>query len=171
MNKRWKPNVTVAAIIERDFDGVRKFLLVEEQTRDGLRLNNPAGHLDPGESPLQGCVRETLEETAFHFTPTALVGVYLSRFERVQPGHAEPLDVTYLRFTFCGELGAHEAERVLDVGIVRALWLSMDEIRATTPMHRSPLLLNCLEDYLAGQRFPLSLISTHENIYKAPGRF
>ena len=91
MNKRWKPNVTVAAVIERDFDGVRKFLLVEEQTRDGLRLNNPAGHLDPGESPLQGCVRETLEETAFHFTPTALVGVYLSRFERVQPGHAEPL--------------------------------------------------------------------------------
>jgi phosphatase NudJ len=171
MNKRWKPNVTVAAIIERDFDGVRKFLLVEEQTRDGLRLNNPAGHLDPGESPLQGCVRETLEETAFHFTPTALVGVYLSRFERVQSGHAEPLDVTYLRFAFCGELGAHEPERMLDVGIVRALWLSMDEIRATASMHRSPLLLNCLEDYLAGQRFPLSLIATDTSVYKAPGRF
>ena len=164
MNKRWKPNVTVAAVIERDFDGVRKFLLVEEQTRDGLRLNNPAGHLDPGESPLQGCVRETLEETAFHFTPTALVGVYLSRFERVQPGHAEPLDVTYLRFTFCGELGAHETERVLDVGIVRALWLSMDEIRATTPMHRSPLLLSCLEDYLAGKRYPLDLINTDPSV-------
>ncbi|MCX7255978.1 MAG: NUDIX hydrolase [Polaromonas sp.] len=164
MNKRWKPNVTVAAVIERDFDGVRKFLLVEEQTRDGLRLNNPAGHLDPGESPLQGCVRETLEETAFHFTPTALVGVYLSRFERIQPGHAEPLDVTYLRFTFCGELGAHETERVLDVGIVRALWLSMDEIRATTPMHRSPLLLSCLEDYLAGKRYPLDLINTDPSV-------
>lgn len=164
MNKRWKPNVTVAAVIERDFDGVRKFLLVEEQTRDGLRLNNPAGHLDPGESPLQGCVRETLEETAFHFTPTALVGVYLSRFERVQPGHAEPLDVTYLRFAFCGELGAHVAGRALDVGIVRALWLSIDEIRATAPMHRSPLLLNCLEDYLAGKRYPLDLINTDPSV-------
>lgn len=171
MNKRWKPNVTVAAVIERDFDGVRKFLLVEEQTRDGLRLNNPAGHLDPGESPLQGCVRETLEETAFHFNPTGLVGVYLSRFDRVQPGHPEPLDVTYLRFAFCGELGAHEPGRVLDVGIVRTLWLSMDEIRATASMHRSPLLLSCLEDYLAGQRFPLSLISTDASIYKPPGRF
>ena len=164
MNTRWKPNVTVAAVIERDFDGVQKFLLVEEETRDGLRFNNPAGHLDPGESPLQGCVRETLEETAFHFTPTALVGVYLSRFERSQPGQDEPLDVTYLRFTFCGELGAHVAGQPLDKGIVRALWLSADEIRASAPMHRSPLLLTCLEDYLAGQRFPLDVITTHPSV-------
>ena len=168
MNNRWKPNVTVAAVIERDFDGVRKFLLVEEHTRDGLRLNNPAGHLDPGESPLQGCVRETLEETAYHFTPTALVGVYLSRFERHQPGHDQPLDVTYLRFTFCGELGELVAGRALDTGIVRALWLTIDEIRASAPLHRSPLLLSCLEDYLAGQRFPLSLISTDSSVYTAP---
>ncbi|WP_349278951.1 NUDIX hydrolase [Polaromonas hydrogenivorans] len=164
MNTRWKPNVTVAAVIERDFDGVQKFLLVEEETRDGLRFNNPAGHLDPGESPLQACVRETLEETAFHFTPTALVGVYLSRFERSQPGQDEPLDITYLRFTFCGELGAHVAGQQLDKGIVRALWLTADEIRASAPMHRSPLLLTSLEDYLAGRRFPLDVITTDPSI-------
>ncbi|MBH2019938.1 NUDIX hydrolase [Polaromonas sp.] len=167
MNKRWKPNVTVAAVIERDFDGVRKFLLVEEQTRDGLKLNNPAGHLDPGESPVQGCARETLEETAFHFTPTALVGIYFSRFDRSQPEQAAPLDVTYLRFTFCGELGEHVAGQPLDLGIVRALWLSADEIRASTAMHRSPLLLTSLEDYLAGQRYPLDIIHADESIYAA----
>jgi phosphatase NudJ len=164
MNKRWKPNVTVAAVIERDFDGVQKFLLVEEETRDGLKLNNPAGHLDPGESPAQGCTRETLEETAFHFMPTAIVGIYLSRFERAQVGHAQPLDITYLRFTFCGELGEHVAGRSLDEGIVRTVWLSADEIRACVPRHRSPLLLTCLEDYLAGTRYPLELITTDSSV-------
>jgi len=164
MNKRWKPNVTVAAVIERNIDGIQKFLLVEENTRDGLKLNNPAGHLDPGESPVQGCIRETLEETAFHFMPTALVGVYLSRFERSQPGHDEPLDITYLRFTFCGELGEQVAGQPLDEGIVRTVWLSADEIRASAPMHRSPLLLTNLEDYLAGRRFPLNLISTDPSV-------
>ena len=104
MNNRWKPSVTVAAVIEREVDGVRRFLLVEEETRDGLKLNNPAGHLDPGESPEQACARETLEETAFHFKPTAIVGVYLSRFERSASETEEALDITYLRFAFCGEL-------------------------------------------------------------------
>lgn len=170
MNKRWKPNVTVAAVIERDFDGVRKFLLVEEQTRDGLKLNNPAGHLDLGESPVQGCVRETLEETAFHFTPSALVGIYFSRFERVTPGQDVPLDVTYLRFTFCGELGAHVEGQALDEGIVRTVWLTADEIRASAPTHRNPLLLKGLEDYLAGKRYPLNLISIDESIYREPSR-
>jgi phosphatase NudJ len=168
MNKRWKPNVTVAAVIERDFGGVRKFLLVEEETRDGLKLNNPAGHLDPGEDPVQACARETLEETAFHFTPTALVGIYFSRFERSrseQGSSEEPLDITYLRFTFSGELGEHVAGQPLDDGIVRAVWLSADEIRASAPMHRSPLLLRNLEDYLAGQRYPLSLIHADESLY------
>ncbi|MDB5931819.1 MAG: hydrolase [Polaromonas sp.] len=164
MNKRWKPNVTVAAVIAQDFDGVQKFLLVEEETRDGLMLNNPAGHLDMGESPLQGCVRETLEETAFHFTPTAIVGIYFSRFERTQPGQAEPLDITYLRFAFCGELGAHVAGQALDEGIVRTLWQTADEIRAGTARHRSPLLLTCVEDYLAGKRFPLDLITTDPSV-------
>ncbi|MEO7399687.1 MAG: NUDIX hydrolase [Polaromonas sp.] len=164
MNKRWKPNVTVAAVIEKDFDGVRKFLLVEEETRDGLKLNNPAGHLDPGESPEQGCVRETLEETAFHFTPTALVGLYLSRFERVQAGQDEPLDVTYLRLAFCGELGEHVSGQALDEGIVRSLWLSADEIRASVARHRSPLLLTCMEDYLAGKRYPLEFVTTDPSV-------
>ena len=164
MNKRWKPNVTVAAVIERHFDGVQKFLLVEEQTRDGLKLNNPAGHLDPGETPAHGCARETLEETAFHFKPTAVVGVYLSRFERSQPGQDEPLDITYLRLTFCGELGDEVVGQPLDDGIVRTVWLSADEIRACVASHRSPLVLTCLEDYLAGQRYPLSLISTDPSV-------
>lgn len=165
MNNRWKPNVTVAAVIERDFGGVQKFLLVEEQTRDGLMLNNPAGHLDPGESPVQGCARETLEETAFHFTPTALVGIYLSRFERRQAGLAQPLDITYLRFTFCGDLGAPVPGQTLDEGIVRTVWLSADEIRACTARHRSPLVLSSLEDYLAGQRYPLELIHTDPSLF------
>ena len=90
MPNRWKPNVTVAAIMERD----GRFLLVEEHTRDGLKLNNPAGHLDPGESPQDGCAREAIEETAHDFTPTALVGVYLNRFTRTRTGD----DITYLRF-------------------------------------------------------------------------
>ena len=164
MNTRWKPNVTVAAVIEKHFDGVQKFLLVEEQTRDGLKLNNPAGHLDPGESPAQGCVRETLEETAFHFTPTAVVGVYLSRFERSQPTQDEPLDITYLRLAFCGELGDEVPGQPLDEGIVRTVWLSADEIRACVPLHRSPLLLTGIEDYLAGQRYPLGLITTDPSV-------
>jgi 8-oxo-dGTP pyrophosphatase MutT (NUDIX family) len=163
MNTRWKPSVTVAAIIERD----GKFLLVEEHTADGLRLNNPAGHLDPGESPPQACARETLEETAFHFTPSALVGVYMSRFERAIPGQDESLDITYLRFAFRGELGDHMAGQALDEGIVRTLWLTLDEIRACAHLHRSPLLLKCVEDYLAGKTYPLDLITTDGSVYGA----
>lgn len=161
MNTRWKPSVTVAAIIERE----GKFLLVEEHTQDGLRLNNPAGHLDPGESPLQACARETLEETAFHFKPGALVGIYMSRFERPVPGQELPLDITYLRFAFCGTLGEHVAGQALDEGIVRTLWLSPEEIRACAHLHRSPLLLTCLEDYLAGRRFPLDLVTTDASVH------
>lgn len=161
MNTRWKPSVTVAAIIERE----GKFLLVEEHTQDGLRLNNPAGHLDPGESPIQGCARETLEETAFHFKPEALVGIYMSRFEKSVPGQETPLDITYLRFAFCGALGAEVAGQALDEGIVRTLWLSPEEIRACVHLHRSPLLLTCLEDYLAGRRFPLDLVTTDASVY------
>ena len=160
MDTQWKPSVTVAAVIERQINGVQKFLLVEEETRDGLKLNNPAGHLDPGESPAQACARETLEEAAFHFKPSALVGVYLSRFERSASGNEQALDITYLRFAFCGELGEHVAGRALDHGIVRTLWLTADEIRASAGSHRSPLLLRCMEDYLAGKRYPLELLTT-----------
>ena len=164
MNSRWKPNVTVAAVIARTIDGVQKFLLVEEKTRDGLKINNPAGHLDPGESPLDACIRETLEETAFHFRPTAIVGVYLSRFERTGSAKEEPLDITYLRFAFCGELGGHVAGQALDEGIVRTVWMDIDELKAEPATHRSPLLLRCVEDYLAGKRYPLELITTDPSV-------
>jgi len=165
MSQPFKPSVTVAAVIARDFDGVQKFLLIEEETRDGLKLNNPAGHLDPGEGLASACARETLEETAFHFTPTAIVGVYLSRFERVATAKEEQLDVTYLRFAFCGELGARIEGQPLDVGIVRTLWLTAEEIRQSTDRHRSPLLLHCMEDYLAGQRYPLELVTTDTSVF------
>ena len=155
MQHRWKPNVTVAAVIEHG----GKFLLVEEHTSDGLRLNNPAGHLDPGESLFDACVRETLEETAYVFRPTALVGVYLSRSQRPSGGQAKPNPVTYLRFAFCGELGDLQPRRRLDHGIVRTLWMTAQEIRASAALHRSPLLLHCVEDYVAGARFPLGILS------------
>jgi phosphatase NudJ len=151
---RWKPSVTVAAVIERD----GRFLLVEEHTPEGLRLNNPAGHLDPGESPAQGCARETLEETAHPFTPTALVGIYLSRFQRGDQ------DITYLRFAYCGEVGAPDPARALDTGIVRTLWLTAEEIRQSAARHRSPLVLQCMEDYLAGRRFPLEMVCTDSSV-------
>lgn len=152
MDTRWKPNVTVAAIIERD----GRYLLIEEETLEGLRLNNPAGHLDPCESPVQACAREALEETAHRFTPTHLLGVYLSRFQREQTGE----DITYLRLAFGGELGEHLPDRALDQGIVRTLWMTPDEVRASRARHRSPLVLRCIEDHLAGQRHPLDLIYT-----------
>lgn len=153
---RWKPNVTVAAVIEQG----GRFLLVEEHTAGGLKLNTPAGHLDVGESPAEGCAREALEETAHRFTPTALVGIYMARFRKQADGE----DVTYLRFAFAGVLGAFEPDRALDTGIVRTLWLSADEIRASTERHRSPLLLKCVDDYLAGQRYPLALIHADSSV-------
>jgi 8-oxo-dGTP pyrophosphatase MutT (NUDIX family) len=159
MNTRWKPSVTVAAIIERE----GRYLLVEEETPEGLRLNNPAGHLDPGESPEQGVVRETLEETAHAFTPTALVGIYLSRFQRASTAE----DITYLRFAFCGELGDFDAQRQLDTGIVRTLWMTPEELRASADRHRSPLVLRCIEDHLSGRRLPLDTVTTDLSVFQA----
>ena len=146
MNRIWKPNVTVAALIERD----GRFLLVEEETDDGLRFNQPAGHLDEGESLATACAREALEETAWGFTPTSLVGIY--QWPRPQG------DVTYLRFAFCGELGQFQDGRALDTGILRAVWMTPEEIRETADRHRSPLVSQCVSDYLAGRRFPLDLV-------------
>jgi len=160
---RWKPSVTVAAVIEKD----GRFLLVEEHTAEGLRLNNPAGHLEPAESPEQGCTREVLEETAHHFTPTALVGVYLSRYQSTASAGDAPeavQDITYLRFAFCGALGAFEAGRPLDTGIVRTLWMTPDEVRQSADRHRSPLVVRCMEDYLRGQRYPLELVHTDASV-------
>jgi 8-oxo-dGTP pyrophosphatase MutT (NUDIX family) len=169
MDRRWTPRVTVAAVIEQG----GRFLLVEEQTRDGLQLNNPAGHLEPGESPVQACVRETLEETGDAFEPTALVGVYLARLGAAgadgsaggSDGEAAGPGLTYLRFAFCGELGPADPRRALDHGIVRTLWLDADELRASRARHRSPLLLRCVSDYLAGRRHPLDLIRCDPSLW------
>jgi 8-oxo-dGTP pyrophosphatase MutT (NUDIX family) len=160
MDTRWKPNVTVAAIIERD----GRYLLIEEHTPEGLRLNNPAGHLDPGESPAQACAREALEETAQPFTPTALVGIYLSRFQRPATGE----DITYVRMAFCGDIGELQPHLNLDEGIVRTLWMTPEEVRASAAHHRSPLVLRCIEDHLAGQRFPLGVIHTDPAVADLP---
>jgi len=153
----WKPSVTVAAVIERD----GRFLLVEEETSEGVRFNQPAGHLDPHESLEQAVVRETLEETAHDFTPTALVGIYMSRYLSQRTG----LDITYLSFTFCGEPGAQH-DRPLDQGILRAVWMSYDELLSCKEKHRSPSVLERVDDYLAGKRTPLSFISTHSSVYE-----
>lgn len=146
----WKPNVTVAAVIERN----GKFLLVEEETSQGLRFNQPAGHLEAGESLLTGVARETLEESAYHFIPEHLLGIYR--------WHSPGADTTYLRFSFSGKITGHEAGRELDSGILQALWLTPDEIRATQSRHRSPLVLRCVEDYLAGKRYSLDLLVHYE---------
>lgn len=157
---RWKPNVTVDAIIERD----GSFLLIEEHTAEGLRINNPAGHLEEGESLVDACARETLEETTHLFKPSHLVGVYASRLQRAGTRSAE--DMTYLRFAFCGELGAAQVQRTLDIGIVRTLWMTPDDIRSNVHRLRSPLVLRCIEDYLRGQRYPIDLIYTDLSVYK-----
>ena len=156
-DERWKPSVTVAAVIERD----GCYLLVEEHTPEGLKLNNPAGHLDPGESPQEGVVREALEETARVFRPDCLVGVYLTRFQR--PARGE--DVTYLRLAFGGTVGEPDPSRALDAGIVRTVWMTLDEVRASRDRHRSALVQRCIEDHAAGVRHPLGLITTEASVY------
>lgn len=143
---RWKPSVTVAALVERE----GRFLVVEEETSVGLRFNQPAGHLDEGESLVAACAREALEETACHITPRALVGIY----QWTIPAG----DVTYLRFAFDCQLDRIEPDRMLDTGIVAAHWLTLEELRATQDRHRSPLVLQCVEDWLAGRRCPLDSI-------------
>ena len=146
MERPWKPNVTVAALIERD----GRFLLVEEETEDGIRINQPAGHLDAGESLVDACAREALEETAWAFRPTALVGVY--QWPRPKG------DITYLRFAFAGDLGDHHTGRPLDSGILRAIWMTPAELRGCADRHRSPLVLQCVEDWQSGRRFALDLL-------------
>ncbi len=143
----WRPSVTVAAVIERD----GKFLFVEEIANGRRVLNQPAGHLDPGESLVAACAREVLEETAHRFEPTGLVGVYRWVFE--------PEDVTFLRFCFRGNLLAEEKNRSLDKEIVTTHWLSAKELREKKAMHRSPLVQTCVDDFLAGRNYPLELLS------------
>ena len=146
----WKPDVTVAAVIERD----GKFLLVEEETSAGLRYNQPAGHLEADESLVDAVVRGTLEESAYHFVPQHLLGIYR--------WHSAESDTTYLRFAFSGKIAGHEPDRELDSGIIRTLWQSYEELRATQLRHRSPLILRCVEDHLAGKRYPLELLAHYD---------
>lgn len=143
----WLPHVVVAAIVERD----GKFLLVEEHTAEGLRLNQPAGHWERGETLIEAVRRETLEETAHHVEPAALLGCYTT--------HYPQRDITYLRFAYVCSVTGFDAERALDTGIVRAVWLTPDEIAASRVPHRSPLVMRCLRDYLAGRRFPLDFVN------------
>lgn len=142
----WRPNVTVAAVVTQE----QRFLFVEEHSEGRLVLNQPAGHLEEGESLIQAVTRETLEETAYHFVPEALVGVY--RWQNRANA------VTYLRFAFSGRIVGHEAGQPLDHGIARALWLTADEITACPERHRSPQVAKCVADYLDGSRYPLDLL-------------
>lgn len=150
MNERtWKPSMTVAAVIER----AGRFLLVEEEAHGEIVFNQPAGHWESGESLAQACVREVMEETAHPFTPTALLGLYTWTHPRTA--------TTFVRVAFTGDVGAPDPLRALDREIRRAVWLDLDEIRALRPRHRSPLVMACIETYLAGTRYPLTLIAEH----------
>jgi 8-oxo-dGTP pyrophosphatase MutT (NUDIX family) len=151
MSEIWKPSVTVAAIVEDN----GRFLLVEEETADGLRINQPAGHLESGESLEQAVVREALEETAYDFYPDALVGMYILSYAS-DPGK----DATYLRFAFAGRLGQFR-NQPLDPDIVRTVWMTREELQTSRARHRSPLVMQCVDDYLLGKRAPLSLLYTH----------
>lgn len=144
---QWKPNTTVAAIVEQD----GKFLMVEEETTEGIRINQPAGHLEQGETLIQAVIREANEETAYDFTPQSLLGIYL--WQRPDK------DITYLRFAYIGKVGAHNATQQLDDGILRAVWMTVAELRASQASHRSPQVLKCVEDYLAGQGYPLEVVN------------
>jgi NADH pyrophosphatase NudC (nudix superfamily) len=142
--------VTVAAVMERD----GRFCVVEEDVDGRLVYNQPAGHWERGETLVEACAREVLEETAYRFQPTHLLGVYR--------WHYALKDVTFLRFTFIGEVLGEEKGRPLDKEIRRVIWLTHDEIRQLAPRHRSPLVLECVEDYLAGRRFPLDVLQHYD---------
>ena len=139
-------HITVAAVVERG----GRFLLVEERIDGSLKINQPAGHLEPGENLYQAVIREAREETACAFQPEALLGVYLWRARNSGP--------TFLRAAFCGSVGEADPGRVFDSGIEQTLWLSRDDILSREAQWRSPLVLRCIDDYLAGRRFPIDIL-------------
>ena len=144
---QWSPRVTVAAVVEQ----AGRFLLVEESVDDRQLINQPAGHLEAGETLLAAVRRETLEETAWYFEPTDLIGVY----RWTHPTHG----TTFLRFAFTGELTGHDPNRGLDRDISRVLWLTAAEVRTAEDRLRSPQVCACIDDYLAGCRYPLQLLN------------
>ena len=146
MTEIWKPSVTVAAVMQH----AGRFCVVEEEVDGRLVYNQPAGHWERDETLAEACAREALEETAHPFRPMHLLGVYR--------WHLESKDVTFLRFAFLGEAAEALPDRALDKEIRRVLWLTPDEIRALAPRHRSPLVMTCIDDALAGRRYPLDLI-------------
>jgi 8-oxo-dGTP pyrophosphatase MutT (NUDIX family) len=146
----WKPNVTVAAIVENE----GRYLLVEEQTSNGILFNQPAGHLEPDESIIQGAIRETLEETGYTFVPQWVLGVYR--------WHSHADNTVFLRFAFTGTVAGHDPGRALDAGILSAGWFGVDEIREMAYCHRSPLVMRCIDDHLAGKRYPLEILTHYD---------
>jgi len=142
----WKPHVTVAAIIERE----QRFLMVEEFTPHGLQFNQPAGHLEEHEDLIHAVKREVCEETAWKLTPEYITSVQLWR--------RTPESLTFVRFCFSGQCYDYDPTQTLDDGIVASHWLTRDEI-AAKPL-RSPLVLNSVDEYLSGQRYPLTLLKS-----------
>jgi len=147
MSEVWKPHATVAAIVERD----GRFLMIEEIVNGKTVYNQPAGHLDPGESLVAAVIRETQEESAWRFIPEYISGVY--RWEQTSKNRS------FLRFTFVGGCDQHDDNQTLDKGILRALWLSREELIAEPDKLRTPMVLRCIDDYLAGKKYPLSLLT------------
>ena len=146
----WQPDVTVATVVVRE----GKLLMVEERAQGQLVFNQPAGHLEPDESLQEAALRETLEETGWDVCLTAFIGAYQWK----APDNGNGPGRHYLRFAFAAEPVAHDATRALDEGIVQALWLSPDELQREQARHRSPLVWQVVQDYLAGRRFPLSML-------------
>ncbi|MEO6080710.1 MAG: NUDIX hydrolase [Steroidobacteraceae bacterium] len=144
----WRPDLTVAAIAQRE-DG--RFLLVEERIGNAVVFNQPAGHVEDGEAIVDAVIRETLEETAWQFVPRHLVGIYLWR----NPFNGRSV----LRVAISGEVRAHDAGRRLDHGILAAHWLTRDMLNAQPGRLRSPLVLQCIDDHLAGRRFDLAVLN------------
>src|SRR3569623_301213 len=146
----WKPNVTVAAIVENE----GRYLLVEEQTSNGILFNQPAGHLEPNESIIQGAIRETLEETGYTFVPQWVLGIYR--------WHSHADNTIFLRFAFTGIVAGHDSDRALDAGILSAGWFAVDEIRKMTYCPRSPLVMRCIDDHLAGKCYLLEILTHYD---------
>lgn len=143
---RWAPHVTVAAIVEQQ----NKFLIVEENTSSGVRFNQPAGHLEANESIIDAVIRETLEETAWIVQPEFLTGIY--------QWTSNSNSVSYLRFCFYASRVSQNSALPLDEGIIQAIWLSKQELLNNQHKCRSPLVIQCINDYLAGQSYPLSAL-------------